>query len=83
METITRTDFPKRWYGIAQVCEITGLSDFVVREALLKGRIKGAFKAKPKGASPWRIPGEGAQEWFDVVRGLKRDDIEGLAKEGA
>jgi hypothetical protein len=70
-----RQDFPKRWYTLDEVAEITGQGKDAVRDALTKGRIQGAYRKSLRGSSPWTIPGQGAQEWFDVIRGIRRDRI--------
>jgi hypothetical protein len=70
-----RVDFPARVYTAAKVSEITGVSQFAVAEACRNGDIPGAYRKSLRGSSPWLIPGEAAQKWFDVMRGIVRDDL--------
>lgn len=73
--TTTATDFPARYYSAAQVAEITGLSAWCINEACREGNIRGAFKRKPTTGSPWVIPGQGAQRYFDEIRGIRRQGL--------
>lgn len=61
----------RKWLSIEEVMDETGLTYAIVRNACKFGDIAGAFRPSLSGSSRWRIPAQGAQDWFDEMRGIK------------